>query len=157
MKRKMIIFSTLILIMFNISVFKIYWIPSDSMKDTIKKNDFIYVYQLPYILNYGDPQYDEIFVFRYPLDEKFDYVKRLIGKPNDIILIDNNKIFRNNEEVEETYLSTLVTMEDFGPIIVPEESYFFMGDNRNNSTDSREWGFVKYSQIKGKVIKVLWP
>ncbi|MDD4344123.1 MAG: S26 family signal peptidase, partial [Eubacteriales bacterium] len=74
MKRKMIIFSTLILIMFNISVFKIYWIPSDSMKDTIKKNDFIYVYQLPYILNYGDPQYDEIFVFRYPLDEKFDYV-----------------------------------------------------------------------------------
>ena len=48
-------------------------------------------------------------------------------------------------------------MEDFGPVIVPENSYFFMGDNRNRSYDSREWGVVKYSQIKGKVIKVLWP
>ena len=147
----------LTIIIFNITVFKIYWVPSDSMENTIKENDFVYVYQLPYLMNYGEPAYGDIMVFKYPLDEKYVYVKRLLGKPGDVIHIEKNKLFRNNIEVSEPYLHSTTLMEDFGPVTVQEKSYFFMGDNRNRSYDSREWGVVKYSQIKGKVIKVLWP
>ncbi len=146
-----------ITILFNITIYKIYWVPSNSMENIIKDKDFIYVYQLPYILNYGDPDYEEILVFKYPLKKEYDYVKRLIGKPGDLILIDNNKLFRNEIEINEPYLPSSVIMEDFGPIQVPKDSYFFMGDNRNRSSDSREWGFVDYPLIKGKAISIIWP
>ena len=64
---------------------------------------------------------------------------------------------RNNKVIDEPYLQKNISMEDFGPVQVPEDNYFFMGDNRNHSSDSREWGYVKHSQIKGKVISIIWP
>lgn len=146
-----------IIVLFNITIYKIYWVPSNSMENIIKENDFTYVYQLPYILNYGDPDYEEVLVFKYPVKKEYDYVKRLIGKPGDLIHIKNNKVFRNDIEIIESYLPPSIIMEDFGPVLVPKDSYFFMGDNRNRSSDSREWGFVDYSLIKGKVISIIWP
>ncbi len=59
--------------------------------------------------------------------------------------------------IAEEYLNIKSEMMDYGPVTVPEYSYFFMGDNRERSIDSREWGFVDYSLIKGKVISVIWP
>lgn len=147
----------LLAILFNITIFKIYWVPSNSMESTIMEDDFTYVYKLPYILNYGNPDYGEILVFKYPLKEEYDYVKRLLGKPGDLISIKDNKLLRNNKEIHESYLQADLIMEDFGPVDIPEDSYFFMGDNRNLSSDSREWGFVNYSQIQGKVISIVWP
>jgi len=157
MKFKNISIIIIFFLLINITIFKIYWVPSDSMENTIKSGDFTYVYQLPYLLNYGEPKYDDILVFAYPLEEKYNYVKRLIGKPEDIILISENKLYRNGTEVVEEYINNSYVMEDYGPVTVPEYSYFFMGDNRERSIDSREWGFVDYSLIKGKVISVIWP
>lgn len=144
-------------VLINITVFKIYWVPSNSMEKTIIKNDFTYVYQLPYILDFEDPDYEEILVFKHPINEEYNYVKRLLGKPGDVIHINNNKLFRNNNVIQESYLKDSTVMEDFGPVKVPDDSYFFMGDNRSLSSDSREWGFVEYSLIKGKVISIIWP
>lgn len=157
MKFKNISIIIIFFLLINITIFKIYWVPSDSMEKTIKSGDFTYVYQLPYLLNYGEPKYGDIMVFAYPLEEKYNYVKRLIGKPEDIILISENKLYRNGTEVVEEYINNSYVMEDYGPVTVPEYSYFFMGDNRERSIDSREWGFVDYSLIKGKVISVIWP
>lgn len=157
MKFKNISIIIIFFLLINITIFKIYWVPSDSMENTIKSGDFTYVYQLPYLLNYGEPKYGDIMVFAYPLEEKYNYVKRLIGKPEDIILISENKLYRNGTEVVEEYINNSYVMEDYGPVTVPEYSYFFMGDNRERSIDSREWGFVDYSLIKGKVISVIWP
>ena len=157
MKFKNISIIIIFFLLINITIFKIYWVPSDSMEKTIKSGDFTYVYQLPYLLNYGEPKYGDIMVFAYPLEEKYNYVKRLIGKPEDIILISENKLYRNGIEVVEEYINNSYVMEDYGPVTVPEYSYFFMGDNRERSIDSREWGFVDYSLIKGKVISVIWP
>lgn len=157
MKFKNISIIIIFFLLINITIFKIYWVPSDSMEKTIKSGDFTYVYQLPYLLNYGEPKYGDIMVFAYPLEEKYNYVKRLIGKPEDIILISENKLYRNGTEVVEEYINNSYVMDDYGPVTVPEYSYFFMGDNRERSIDSREWGFVDYSLIKGKVISVIWP
>ncbi len=157
MKIKKIFSIIIFFILINITVFKIYWVPSDSMENTINAGDFAYVYQLPYLLNYGRPEYNDILVFSYPKDKQYNYVKRLIGKPGDVISIFENKLYRNDSEVAEEYLNIKSEMMDYGPVTVPEYSYFFMGDNRERSIDSREWGFVDCSLIKGKVISVIWP
>ncbi len=157
MKIKHLSILIILTILFNITVFKIYWVPSNSMEETINTDDFVYVYQLPYILNFGSPEYGEILVFEYPLEESYNYVKRLIGKPGDNIKIFNNELYINNKKVQESYLNNVKPMEDYGPVTVPEHSYFFMGDNREKSIDSREWGFVDYSLIKGRVVSVIWP
>ena len=95
MKIKKIFSIIIFFILINITVFKIYWVPSDSMENTINAGDFAYVYQLPYLLNYGRPEYNDILVFSYPKDKQYNYVKRLIGKPGDVISIFENKLYRN--------------------------------------------------------------
>lgn len=142
----------LLLILINISVFKIYWIPSESMEDTIMAGDFIYVYKLPYILNFGQPDYGEILLFESPLDPKFDYIKRLIAKPGDSLSIKDNQLYLNGEKHLEAYLNEDIYMEDFPSLTLLEDEYFFMGDKRDLSYDSRDWGPVSYRQIKGKIL-----
>lgn len=154
----LVFFSVIFLIVFiNITIFKVYWVPSKSMEPALCENDFVYVYQLPYIFGYGEPEYGELLVFKYPLDQRYDYIKRLIGKPGDIIQIKDNKIIRNDILIEEEYLHENSEIPDYESTLVPEDSYFFLGDNRKNSKDSREWGFVEKSLIKGKAIYIVWP
>lgn len=142
-------------LLFNITVFKIYWIPSGSMEPLLQENDFVYVYQLPYILGYGEPEYGDILVFKYPLDQRYDFIKRVLGKPGDTIEIRSGQIIRNGEAVEEEYLQGV--SPDYQKSVIPENSYFFLGDNREHSADSREWGFVDKSLIKGKAVYIVWP
>lgn len=80
------------------------------------------------------------------------YIKRVIGLPGDEINIQNNQLFLNGEPYEEPYLSTNAKMSDFGPITVPENCYFLMGDNRNNSEDSRFIGPIPHENIFSKSI-----
>ncbi len=97
MKIKKILSIIIFFILINITVFKIYWVPSDSMENTIKAGDFTYVYQLPYLLNYGQPEYNDVLVF--PIQRINNMiVKRLIGKPGDVISIFENKLYRNDSE-----------------------------------------------------------
>ncbi len=115
---------------------------------------------------FGDPQRGDIIVFRFPEDEEKDFIKRIIGLPGDTIFTKNKVVYINGQPLkDEAYTQRIdpgiidghINQRDnFGPITVPENSYFVMGDNRDQSLDSRFWGFVKMNKIKGKAFMSYW-
>ncbi len=132
-----------------------YWIPSESMVPTIEVNDKVIVTNFSYWI--GEPQRGDVIVFKFPLDTKKDYIKRCIGLPGETVEFQDSKLYVNGELVEEPYLPEGLTFEDYGPITVPEGSYFMCGDNRNHSADSRVWGFLPEKLIIGKAQVIYWP
>ena len=151
---------------FVIQAFKI---PSGSMKPTLLVGDhllvnkFIYGIKIPFIhktiIPISDPRRGDIIVFIYPVDKKKDFIKRVIGLPGDRIKIMNRKISINGKIVSDpfgTYDNNLQRNENFGPISVPKDSLFVMGDNRDHSYDSRYWGFVPMEFVKGKALIIYW-
>lgn len=114
--------------------------------------DKVFTLRLSYL--FKDPKHGDIVVFPYPDDEEVDYIKRIIAVGGDKIEIKDGVLYINDEEVIEDYLLEPMRNEDFGPLVVPEDHYFMMGDNRNTSRDSRAWKkqFVEKSKIKGKAI-----
>lgn len=132
-------------------IFKVV-VPSGSMENTIMTGDKVFTFRLSYL--FSDPKRGDIVVFPYPDDEEVDYIKRIIGLPGDKIEIRGGTLYINDERYEEGYLLEPMDEEDFGPIVVPDNCYFMMGDNRNSSMDSRYWRnkFVQRDKIKGKAI-----
>ena len=154
---------------FVVQAFKI---PSESMLQTLLVGDhllaskFAYGIKIPFTNHYiyrgDDPQRGEVIIFEYPNDPSVDYIKRIVGVPGDVIEVRGKQLFRNGEAVKESY--TRFTQPDrvepvrdnFGPVTVPEGRYFVMGDNRDNSLDSRFWGFVDRSAIRAKAWRIYW-
>ena len=136
-------------------LFQFFWIPSRSMEPALLINDRIIVTRFSYWLQ--EPQRGDVVVFKYPLETKKDYVKRLIGLPGEKIQVIDNKLYINDKLIEEPYLPQGIKTSDFGPIEVPKDRYFMMGDNRNNSSDSRVWGFVLDDLLIGKAQVIYWP
>ena len=150
-------------------------IPSGSMEDTLVVGDhlmvnkFIYGIKLPFtdtrLLKLRDPVRGDVLVFEYPEDRSKDFIKRVIGVPGDEISVRDKQVFvngvlyRNPHEVHKD--AQLLPREqgprdNFGPVRVPANSYFMMGDNRDRSYDSRFWGFIRDSDIKGKAFIKYW-
>lgn len=129
-------------------------IPTGSMIDTINIGDRVFAFRQAYL--FKEPERGDIIVFPFPDNEKDDYIKRVIGVPGDEIEIKGGDLFINGELINETaYITERMYEEEvFGPITVPEDSYFVMGDNRNDSKDSRYWinKFVNKDKIEGKAI-----
>jgi len=157
---------------FVVQAFKI---PSGSMKETLQIGDhilvnkFIYGIRIPFvqktIIPIKEPRKDDIIVFRYPENPKLDFIKRVVGVEGDIIEIHNKKLYVNDELVEREYAihtdphiipAVYNQRDNFGPVVVPPDSLFVMGDNRDNSKDSRFWGFVNLNAIKGKAFMIYW-
>lgn len=157
---------------FIVQAFKI---PSGSMQPTlaigdhILVNKFIYGVKVPYIgktlIPVKEPGHGDIIVFRYPEDPDKDFIKRLIGLPGDTVEIKNKQVYVNNMPVSpdmgvhtdsHVISGRMNPRDNFGPVTVPPESYFVMGDNRDNSYDSRFWGFVNQTAIKGKAFIIYW-
>lgn len=126
-------------------------VPSGSMQDTIKVGDRVVALRLSYV--FGNPKRGDIVVFPFPDDESVDYIKRIIGLPGETITGKNGLVYINGEPLDEPYVMDKLD-GDFGPYVIPEDSYFMMGDNRNNSEDSRYWEnkFVTKDKIKGKAL-----
>lgn len=127
------------------------YVPSSSMKNTIQIGDNIITNKIAYILK-NKPQRGDIINFIAP-DSREKYVKRVIGLPNETIWIRNGIVYVNDVALSEDYVIPF-TEEDCGPYIVPEGKYFVLGDNREDSYDSRYW-MVKYvnaDDILGKVV-----
>lgn len=162
----------LIIKAFVIQAFKI---PSGSMIPTLKIGDhilvnkFIYGTKLPFtdriIIPFKRPNRGDIIVFKFPDDEKKDFIKRVIGLPGDIVEIKGKKVYINGSPIDDAYAvhsdpmlypAGLQPRDNFGPLTVPQDSYFVMGDNRDFSLDSRYWGFVKLNKIKGKAFIIYW-
>ncbi len=157
---------------FVVQAFKI---PSGSMKQTLQIGDhilvnkFIYGVKVPYlhetIIPLKKPRRGDIIVFKYPVDPHKDFIKRVIGIPGDEIEIRDKKLYVNQKRVNHDYgvytdsriLSANVRPRDnFGPVTVPQHSLFVMGDNRDESFDSRFWGFVDYKALNGKAFIIYW-
>ena len=136
-------------------VFQPFYIPSSSMEPTLMPNDRIIVNK--FIYRFREPARGDVIVFKYPLDPQRDFIKRLIGLPGETVEIKNSVLYINGAEVEESYLPESSFFNDYGPIKVEAGHYFMMGDNRNNSEDSRVWGLLPKENIVGKAILVYWP
>jgi signal peptidase I len=151
-------------ILLRLFVVSAYRVDSGSMEDSLLEGDYIFVNKLAY--NFGDPKAGDIIVFKSPLNPTKDYIKRIIGLPGQtvevvdkVIYIDNQlaKIYPNVKNSDPKVLAAQLSMRDnFGPIQVPSDEYFVLGDNRDNSQDSRFWGFVPEENIQGKALFVYW-
>lgn len=133
-------------------------IPSGSMENTIMTGDRVIGNRFAY--SFSDPQRFDIIIFRYPDDESQLFIKRIIGLPGETVEIRDGKIYLNGSDEPLEDVQTKETMVgSFGSYTVPENSYFVMGDNRNDSKDSRYWTntFVTKDEILGKAIFRYWP
>lgn len=167
-------------------------VPTGSMENTVLIGDHVFVDKLAYspagkiskyLLPYEDVKRGDIIVFRYPMDIRENYVKRVIGIPGDHIRIQNKQVYINGKAINEPYkvhvrefsvpyLDNFPDRPDFpvyeparkmleenvqnGELVVPPGNYFAMGDNRDNSADSRFWGFVPRDNIVGKPVIIWW-
>lgn len=157
---------------FVVQAFKI---PSGSMKPTllvgdhILVNKFIYGVKMPFLdktlIPVKDPQRGDIVVFKFPEDPKKDFIKRVIAVEGDSISIHNKKVYVNNKPVEDPYgtfldphiiSGSVKPRDNLSTVTVPADSLFVMGDNRDHSYDSRFWGFVNLSAVKGKAFIIYW-
>ena len=136
-------------------IFQPFYIPSGSMMPTLYRGDRIIVSKLSY--RFHPPQRGDIIVFRYPHNPKKTYIKRLIGLGGETVTLADGRLYIDGRETPEPYLPPNTYFPDFGPVKVPEGSYFLLGDNRMNSEDSRVWGFLDRRLIIGKAVLVYWP
>ncbi len=170
------IITALILALFiRAYVVQAFKIPTGSMKPTllvgdhILVNKFIYGIKLPFsdkkFLVLKKPERGDIIVFKYPEDPKRDFIKRIVAVEGDVIESRDKIIYINGKRVEEPYVrhtdrsispGRVEPRDNFGPYLVPKGKYFVMGDNRDQSYDSRYWGYVDASDIKGKAFIIYW-
>jgi signal peptidase I len=151
-------------------------IPTGSMEDTLLVGDFILVDKVTYgarvdlavvegrLPGLRQPRTGDVVVFKYPLDATKDFIKRLIAGPGQTVEIRDRRIYvdgelmsepPNSKHIDPRILpSSYSSRDNYGPVTVPDGQYFFMGDNRENSKDSREWGFVPKDHIKGKALVI---
>ncbi len=132
-------------------------IPSGSMIPTLLIGDHILVEKVTY--RFREPKRFEIIVFKFPLDRKVDYIKRIIGLPGDVVKIVNKQVYVNGHKLNEPYVqhtdpnvvpADVSPRDNYGPVKVPKGHLFVMGDNRDNSYDSRFWGFVPIKDVIGR-------
>ena len=168
-----IIIAVLLALFIRTFVIQAFKIPSGSMLPTLQIGDhllvnkFLYGIKVPFtgtlLIPIKDPKHGDVVVFRFPEDRKVDYIKRVIGVPGDKVEIRNKSLVINGKKIEDAHghftstasLPAGVSPKDnFGPITVPEGKIFVMGDNRDNSSDSRIWGQVPEKDIVGKAFAV---
>ena len=153
---------------FVVQAFKI---PSGSMLDTLLIGDhllvnkFLYGTHIPFtdkvIAPIEDPKHGDVIVFEFPEDTSKDFIKRIIGVPGDVVEMKDKAVYRNGQKLDEPYVKHTdpgiqPRRDNFGPVTVPPGKYFVMGDNRDESYDSRFWGFVDKDKIRGKAWVIYW-
>jgi len=170
-----IIIAVMLALLIRTFVVQAFKIPSGSMiptlliGDHILVNKFIYGLHIPFrdatVFAMTLPRRGDVIVFKYPEDETKDFIKRVIGEPGDTLEVKDKQVYVNGQALNEAYTihqdPTIFAKgnqprDNFGPIVVPEGDYFVMGDNRDQSLDSRFWGFVKTDKIKGQAFRIYW-
>jgi len=166
-----IIIAILIALFIRSFVVQAFKIPSSSMEPTLVVGDhllvnkFIYGIKIPFMntkyFQFKNPRRGDIIVFVYPKDRSKDFIKRVIGTEGERVEILRNKIYINDQLIDDPWghydergqsARYLHPMERFGPVVVPKGSLFVLGDNRDNSQDSRFWGYVNVNEVKGKAL-----
>lgn len=132
-----------------------FYIPSGSMRPTLEVGDRIFVNK--FIYRFKEPARRDLIVFYYPNDPTKKYIKRLIGLGGETVEIIEGQVYIEGQPLEETYTLQEMYRGDYGPTQIQEDNYFVLGDNRNNSEDSRYWGFVPREMIIGQAFLIFWP
>lgn len=161
---------------FVVQAFKI---PSGSMENNLLIGDHLLVNKFVLgptssaieraLLPIGTIKRGDVLVFKYPEEPERDFIKRIIGLPGDTIELRQKKVYINGQPLDEPYvhflepprgdaseITSLDVRERYGPVTVPPNQYFAMGDNRDNSQDSRYWGFLPRDYIKGRALLIYW-
>jgi signal peptidase I len=168
-----IVVAILIALFIRAFIVQAFKIPSSSMEPTllvgdhILVNKFIYGIRIPYsdeifgkskkFFEWKKPQRGDVIVFIFPKDRRKDFIKRVIGTEGEKVEIIHNKIYINDKLIDDPwgrFTMPRSSIEEYGPVKVPEGFLFVMGDNRDNSQDSRFWGFVNINAVKGKALIV---
>lgn len=152
-------------VLLRIFVVSAYRVNSGSMEDSLLAGDYIFVNKLAY--EYGtDPRPGDIIVFKYPNNPEKDFIKRIVALPGQTVEIADKVLYvdgevapipANSKHVDRRIIpGDLSYRDNFGPYIVPDGEYFVIGDNRDDSRDSRFWGSVPRENLKGKAVFVYW-
>ena len=174
-------FTAIFILIFTSYVAQATQVPTESMKPTILVGDHFFIDKIAFPGNFPDsihpylPQRKisrgDIIVFKSPVEGNVPFVKRVIGMPGDKVEIRNKDVYVNDQKLREPYKihvdpsvykddrwtpQDLTIRDNYAPHKVPENSFFVMGDNRDNSNDSRYWGFVKADSVMGKPLFVYW-
>jgi signal peptidase I len=111
------------------------------------------------------PKRGDIIVFEFPMDQKRDFIKRVIGLPGDVFEVKAQNVYINGQLINEDYVihqepyrkdRALYPRDNYGPVVIPERALFMMGDNRENSQDSRYWSFLNMDLVKGRAFVIYW-
>ena len=170
-----IVLAVILALFFRTFVIEAFKIPSSSMEDNLLIGDHILVNKFAYapsmfswekkLLPIRDVKRKDVIVFKYPEDPTRNFIKRVIGLGNETVEIQDRQVYVNGKPIPEPYKvhksdeqPDLVGLmgDNFAPVLVPERYYFAMGDNRDNSKDSRAWGFVPKDFIKGRAFIIYW-
>ena len=158
---KVVLISLAIIIPVRYFLVQPFFVNGASMEDSFYDGDYILIDEISY--RFKDPVRGDIVVFRYPLDHRQFFIKRVIGMPGETIEVNNDTVTITNKDhpdgfvVKEEYLSSNQETRGNIKITLDDNEYFVMGDNRLHSSDSRYWGAVKRSEITGRVFARAWP
>ena len=128
-------------------------VDGQSMRPTLEDGEFLLVNKTVYF--FGDVSRGDIVVFHFPLNPEEELIKRVIGLPGDSVSVQNSQVFVNGQMLNEPYISQAPLYS--GEWVVTEGHLFVLGDNRNNSNDSKDWGLLPRENVVGKAVLIYWP
>ncbi len=137
-----------------VSVAQAFQVEQFSMEPTLLPRDRVLVDKFTY--RFREPHRGDIVVLKYPLNQQRNYIKRVVALPGDRVQVKDGKLFINGTRTQELYLNG-TPQGNYGPVTVPADSVFVMGDNRNNSEDSRAFGALKKNLLVGEALLIYWP
>ena len=151
---KSILIAVILAVIIRFFVLEVFLVDGSSMLPTLRDRERVIVNKFHY--HFQEPKPGDVMIFSFSRER--DFIKRVIGVPGDEIVIDEGQVFLNGIALEEDY-TLEITKGQYGPVTVPPGNFFVMGDNRNNSMDSRDTsvGFVSSEKVKGKAFLVFWP
>lgn len=155
---KLVVLCTAIALVLRATVIESFNIDGSCMEPTLTTGERVMVFKLCYL--FGDPERGDVIVFRYPPDPSRDYIKRVIALPGETVAIRNGVVYINGEVLDQSrwpVTPDTYRYPDYPERLVPEGYYFVLGDNRPMSEDSRVWGFVPRSHVKGRAVLLYWP
>jgi signal peptidase I len=156
-----LVFSVLIAIVMIVFIYQPVKVEGTSMMPTLTNEERIFINKFTYRFGLGGIERGDTVVFWYPGDTSKSYIKRVIGIPGDRIRVDQGQVYVNGQALVEDYVPQdyrdYSSWHDGQEQVVPEGRYFVLGDHRNQSSDSRMWGYVPRENIYGKAVFVYWP
>ncbi len=157
-----IVTALVIFVIIYLFLFQPHQVKGNSMQPNFENGEYLLTNKITYRIH--EPERGDVIIFKAPVNQSYDYIKRIIGLPNESVSLKQGRFFIDDKFLDESaYLAEDVYTQggqflpEGGEIVVPEEQYFMAGDNRSHSSDSREWGYISKDDIVGRAWLRYWP